>query len=671
MALGDVITSGNAPLSTMGTSTVSLSAPATAGNLIVLGWSRNGFNAGVTPVLPAGMIMGKAMSDIPGQGQMAAVCWKKAVGGEQVFLPSWTSTTQPGMAVVAEYDATGLDLDTDPISTQDTSTAGVAALTVASGNEDVLGLPSLAIAMFCPDNSAPTYVEELTNGYVRSVRNSITAAAAQCQLAALVPVATGSTGTVGTLRTTGGAAVSETAWGALLIFGPSVAAVPTIDNVDGDNIVNVAQNNVVVNGSMLTGTTTFTITKGSRSINCNIDSVTDTQLIVDIPPGSSIIAANVPFGSCTFSTNTGASIEGTLLPSSTQQYMDITDVSQAAVAGCLWNGQSPAVAPGDQVRLPINTVTHGWPLRLAIDGFFDINSSASGDVDTFWYYLWDASDETWGAEGTITVNPAGTSNPPTLVSPIPDQNVDTNDVVNLSIVANFSDATSYVASPLPAGITFNGISGVFTGTATTPGAVATTVTAQNQYGSVPDTFTWNIVAVPTPPVLVNPIPDQIFINGEARNADLNNIFTGADSFSTTALPPGFSLVGDFITGTYTGGDSSGGVTVTATNAQGNTQDTFLWTGYAASPVPAFATLADAILIITGGPTVNDGLKRFYLDNSAGDATTLPGLELQYLVARGYTTGTVNDRWMAYLGAKGYSGTLNDRLCQWWLAGAPL
>lgn len=83
------------------------------------------------------------------------------------------------------------------------------------------------------------------------------------------------------------------------------------------------------------------------------------------------------------------------------------------------------------------------------------------------------------------------------------------------------------------------------------------------------------------------------------------------------------------------------------------------------------TLNDEILRVTTGPTVNDGLKAFYLSRSAA-GTTLPDLEASYLkLQAGVTPGPISDMWMQYLGLKSYSGTINDRQYTWWLNNAPL
>lgn len=87
-----------------------------------------------------------------------------------------------------------------------------------------------------------------------------------------------------------------------------------------------------------------------------------------------------------------------------------------------------------------------------------------------------------------------------------------------------------------------------------------------------------------------------------------------------------------------------------------------------------ATVNDAILLATGGPTVPDGLRAYY---KAAGATgeTLPDLERQFLkIQMPVADGTNQDLWSQYLsGAFGYVGSLADKLLQYWIgvSGLPL
>ena len=81
----------------------------------------------------------------------------------------------------------------------------------------------------------------------------------------------------------------------------------------------------------------------------------------------------------------------------------------------------------------------------------------------------------------------------------------------------------------------------------------------------------------------------------------------------------------------------------------------------------------ALLTLTGATTGTiQELEKVWLVAVTGLPTTstLNELNLSYLNGLGYTTGTVNERWYARLGAVpfSYTGTLRERLYQYWLAG---
>ena len=83
------------------------------------------------------------------------------------------------------------------------------------------------------------------------------------------------------------------------------------------------------------------------------------------------------------------------------------------------------------------------------------------------------------------------------------------------------------------------------------------------------------------------------------------------------------------------------------------------------PVDPNATLNDAILEVTGGPTINDGLALWYnkqMSESLNDA------EFRWLTEQGALQGTINDKWFAYLRNSGYTGALNDMQLQYWRSG---
>jgi Putative Ig domain len=846
MPMGDEINSGQTgcAANNWGTTPVSLPAPAVAGNLLIVIWSRNSrAAAGILPIPPAGFTAGPEMPDLTAAFR-GAIAWKKAAGGEQNFTPSWTDITVAGRMAVVQMDATGLDLSA-AVHTQDSSFINTVSATIPSGTigsgaegDPPPVVPALAVAGVVLDNeTTATFVNTWSNSYILRERTSTgTGGVAHVAIATKTLSVAEATDTVGTLSP----AAAE-GWGCLLVFNQAQTG-PILDSVDGDNAVTAGQANVVALGQNLAGTTTLSITTGTRSIACNVDSVTDTQIVFDVPSSTALRTANLRFGACVFETNEGAQLVGVLQPGAANSYIDVTDISQAANTGSLFNGQTPAVEVGDQLRWTNSTALHAWVVSVGTEGFFTVNSAGSALEDSFPYYVYDATDETWGAEGTITVNqasgappelgsigpqtnaevdsgvvlspsavgtgpftwsasglptgytintstgaitaPGNTNNPgtyaaatitvtnvdgsdfeiftwtitssdpvlapignqttteatsgvvltpsatgpgtkvwgsvqlppgytidsgtgvvtaagnvnnqgafpssvnvttefgtdfeaftwtvtssnPTVVTPVPDQTKRQGEVVSLNIAANFAGETSFTATPVPTGITFT--TDTFSGIPTTIEGVDTVVTATNTFGSVQDTFHWNIVS--GAPVLVIPIPDQTLYNGVSYPGNADNFFDFATSYSSTPFPPGITMDSSgIVSGTYTGGDASGTVTVTATNTYGSVQDTFAWTGYANAPViDQDSTLNDAVLFLTGGPTYNDGLLEYYQSNGAF-STTINDAAIEFLVARGITYGPVNDMWKRYLTGKGYSGTLSDMGLQWMRAGAPL
>jgi hypothetical protein len=55
---------------------------------------------------------------------------------------------------------------------------------------------------------------------------------------------------------------------------------------------------------------------------------------------------------------------------------------------------------------------------------------------------------------------------------------------------------------------------------------------------------------------------------------------------------------------------------------------------------------------------------YYLDNGA-TSNSLRDAEMEFLENLGYSTGTVTDRWKAYLNAEGYTGSVDDMLPLYW------
>ncbi len=77
-------------------------------------------------------------------------------------------------------------------------------------------------------------------------------------------------------------------------------------------------------------------------------------------------------------------------------------------------------------------------------------------------------------------------------------------------------------------------------------------------------------------------------------------------------------------------------------------------------------LNDAIVAIVG-PQINDGLVNHYQTNGA-TSSDLGTAEYEFLIANGATPAHRQDMWYELLRAAGYTGSLNDMLLPFWLAG---
>ena len=84
------------------------------------------------------------------------------------------------------------------------------------------------------------------------------------------------------------------------------------------------------------------------------------------------------------------------------------------------------------------------------------------------------------------------------------------------------------------------------------------------------------------------------------------------------------------------------------------------------------TLNDAIMRVTGGPTVSDGLRSYFIANGgsivaavAAAGGTLNDIIRAFLNSQGIPYGVLNDMWMQFLTLLSYQGTRNDMEYQWW------
>ena len=251
---------------------------------------------------------------------------------------------------------------------------------------------------------------------------------------------------------------------------------PTLDDVDTDNAVIAGQANVTVNGADLTGATAFKIKTGTKSCDCNIDSASGATMQVDIPSMATLKTAGIKFGACTFEVTTPGgtdTVSGTIGVSAGYAVHDVTDISRASEAGCEYNGQSPAVAVGDQSTYETTTALYGWDTDIDTQGIVSADSGGDNRTDSFAYDLFDGTDETWGAaeDWEFTTVPelfgaAGTATGQDTA----DVSVSTNVEEGTIWCVVTTSATTPSHAQIKAGQTHTGAAAVFAGSDTSPTA---------------------------------------------------------------------------------------------------------------------------------------------------------------------------------------------------------
>lgn len=79
------------------------------------------------------------------------------------------------------------------------------------------------------------------------------------------------------------------------------------------------------------------------------------------------------------------------------------------------------------------------------------------------------------------------------------------------------------------------------------------------------------------------------------------------------------------------------------------------------------TFKPVSIISIAGMEYNDLLLQYYLDNGA-TTTNISDAEYEFLVAQGADSASIPDMWFQLLGTLGYTGSLSDRLKDFWCIG---
>lgn len=147
---------------------------------------------------------------------------------------------------------------------------------------------------------------------------------------------------------------------------------------------------------------------------------------------------------------------------------------------------------------------------------------------------------------------SGVTNPPVITSSLSATGTN-GQAVSYSITTS-NTATSWTASPLPAGLTISG--STISGTPTVTGSTSTTITATNSAGGDSETLTWTIYDAPAPSPVFSIAPSSLSFGYVATNTAKDLTFVVSNSGpsgtvltgSTSAATSPWTIVGD---GSYT------------------------------------------------------------------------------------------------------------------------
>ncbi len=234
---------------------------------------------------------------------------------------------------------------------------------------------------------------------------------------------------------------------------------------------------------------------------------------------------------------------------------------------------------------------------------------------------------------TITVAAAGIV--PVITSPTTAPG--TVGVAFTYTIAATGAPTSFTASPLPAGLSVVGATGVISGTPTAPGVTIVTLTATNATGtSLPATLTITVAAAGIVPVITSPITAP----GTIGVAFTYNITATGLPTSFTAVPLPAGLVLNAATGAITGIPTASGVTIvalTATNGSGaSLPATLTVTVGAAGSKPIITSPINANIPGTVGTTFVT-----YLITATGTPTSYAATHIPPGLAINPLTGAIN------------------------------
>lgn len=314
---------------------------------------------------------------------------------------------------------------------------------------------------------------------------------------------------------------------------------------------------------------------------------------------------------------------------------------------------------------PTSFTASPLPAGVTLNGTTGVISGTPTAAGTTFTVLNAINASGTSSPATLTITVAAAAVAPSVTSPTTAPGT-VGAAFSYTITATGSP-TSFTASPLPAGVTLNGTTGVLSGT---PTVAATTVVAMRAINAVgtssPVTLTITVAPAAVAPIITSPTTapataGTVFVTYVIAATGLPT------SFTATGLAPG--LVINPATGAITGTPSTPGVfvaTINATNSTGTGSSTLTITvaPTAPPPVPTFPPVLTAPIITS--PTTAPGTAGTVFVTYAIAATSLPtsysatglpaGLTIDSLTGRISGTPTNPGTYIATISAINNAGT---------------
>ena len=636
------------------TITSATSAPGTVGTAFTYDITATGSPTSYTASpLPAGLVLNSSTGAITGT--------PTAAGVTSVVLTATNPTgTSSPVTVTTTIAAAGIA----PVITSATTAPGTVGTAFTTYTITATGSPtsytasplpaglvlnsSTGAITGTPTAAAVTVVSlTATNAIGTSSPATVTITIAAAGIAPVITSATTAPGTVGTVFTTytitaTGTPTSFTAspLPAGLVLNSSTGAITGTPTAAAVTVVSLTATNAIGTSSPATVTITIAaagiapVITSATTAPGTVGTVFTTYTITATGSPTSFTASPLPAGLVLNSstgaitgTPTAAGITSVVLTATnaTGTSSPVTVTTTIAAAGLAPAINSATTAPG--------TVGTAFTYGITATGSptsFTAGPLPAGLVLNSLTGAITGTPTAAGVTGVVltATNATGTSSPVTVTTTIaaaglaPVVNSATSapgtvgTVFATYLITATGSPTSYAASPLPAGLVLNSLTGAITGTPTAAGVTAVMVSATNSIGtSSAVTVNITIAAVGLAPVITSTTSGYYPGTVGMPFPTYTIAATGSPtSFSVTGIPPG--LVLNPLTGAITGTPTAAGtypLTATATNSFGSGTSVFAIAIYAAvvvpvitSPTSAPGTVGTAIntfpITATGVPT---------------------------------------------------------------------